>query len=103
MTDLSVRARPEREPINQNLSAGRALLDLGQTPLRLGPRPLQHTPQRDGHAGPALALVGGLHEGEQLQRLLGADRRPACAEELADLLDQRRVPAVAAARDNALR
>src|SRR5262249_46155221 len=43
----------------------------------------------DRHRGAALplALVGRLHEREQLQRLLRADRRLAGLEELADLLE----------------
>src|SRR5262245_1154454 len=63
---------------------------------------LQDALQGHRSAAASLALVGGLHEREDLQRLLGADRRLPAAEELADLHDQRLVAAVTAARRNAL-
>src|SRR5262245_34105501 len=56
----------------------------------------EHAGQRHRDAALALALVGRLHEGEDLDRLLGADRGLAGAEEPGDL-DQERLVAAATA------
>src|SRR5207249_2806378 len=71
-------------------------------PRDLGAGALHHARQRHRGAAVALALVGRLHEREQLDRLLGADRRLAGAEELADLDHERLVAAGAAGLPDAL-
>src|SRR6185437_15372209 len=63
----------------------------------------QNARQRDRLAALALTLVGGFHERVNLQRLLGADRRFAADEELANLDHERFVAGDAAARPNAFR
>src|SRR5271157_2840319 len=68
----------------------------------VGPGPGDHGLERHRLASLTLALVGRLHEGEELDRLLGGDRRLAGPEKLADCDDQRLVARITSAGDDTL-
>src|SRR4051812_29359511 len=72
----------------------------GPTTLQPPTRARQHSGHGHGPAALPLALLGGFHEGHDLDRLLGAHGRRAGLEELRDLLAELLVAGEAARRGN---